>query len=124
MSKKAAKPKLFDLVRHKIQALHYSRRTEKTYIGWIRRYILFHGKRHPSQMGEKEINEFLSYLAVKKKVTASTQNQALCAIVFLYRQILNKDVGILEGLIRARRPTRLPVVLRRTEMSASPTSPA
>ncbi len=92
------KPRFPDLVSQKIQTLHYSRRTEKTYIGWIKRFILFHGKRHPVKMGEKEINRFLSYLAIKKQVTASTQNQALCAIVFLYRQVLNKDIGLLEGL--------------------------
>jgi len=110
------KPRLLDLVSHKIQTLHYSRRTEKTYIGWIKRFILFHGKRHPVKMGEKEINRFLSYLAIKKQVTASTQNQALCAIVFLYRQVLNKDIGLLEGLIGAKRPGRLPVVLTKAEV--------
>jgi integron integrase len=110
------KPRLLDLVSQKIQTLHYSRRTEKTYIGWIKRFILFHGKRHPVKMGEKEINRFLSYLAIKKQVTASTQNQALCAIVFLYRQVLNKDIGLLEGLIRAKRPGRLPVVLTKAEV--------
>ncbi len=91
---KSRKPKLFDQVRHKIQALHYSPRTGKTYIGWIKRFIFFQGKRHPIEMGEKEINEFLSFLAIKKKVTASTQNQALCAIVFLYRHVLNRDIGL------------------------------
>ena len=114
----AQKPRLFDLVRQKIQALHYSRSTEKTYIAWIRQYILFHHKRHPSKMGKNEINEFLTYLAVKRKVSASTQNQALCAIVFLYKQILNIDIGLLEGIIRAQRPIRLPVVLSKAEVIA------
>ena len=110
------KPRLFDRVRQIIQALHYSPRTEKTYIGWIKRFIFFHGKRHPIEMGEKEINEFLSFLAIKKNVTASTQNQALCAIVFLYRHVLNRDIGLLDGLIRAKRPGRLPVVLTKAEV--------
>ena len=114
----AQKPRLFDLVRQKIQALHYSRSTEKTYIAWIRQYILFHHKRHPSKMGKNEINEFLTYLAVKRKVSASTQNQALCAIVFLYKQILYIDIGLLEGIIRAQRPIRLPVVLSKAEVIA------
>ncbi len=112
-----SKPRLLDLVRQKIQALHYSRRTEKTYIGWIKRFIFFHGKRHPSEMGEKEINQFLTFLAIRKQVTASTQNQALCAIVFLYRHVLDRDIGLLEGLIRAKRPGRLPVVLTKAEVS-------
>lgn len=110
------KSRLFDRVRQIIQALHYSPRTEKTYIGWIKRFIFFHGKRHPIEMGEKEINEFLSFLAIKKNVTASTQNQALCAIVFLYRHVLNRDIGLLDGLIRAKRPGRLPVVLTKAEV--------
>jgi len=110
------KPRLFDRVRQIIQTLHYSPRTEKTYIGWIKRFIFFHGKRHPIEMGEKEINEFLSFLAIKKNVTASTQNQALCAIVFLYRHVLNRDIGLLDGLIRAKRPGRLPVVLTKAEV--------
>jgi len=89
-----SKPRLLDLVRQKIQALHYSRRTEKTYIGWIKRFIFFHGKRHPSEMGEKEINQFLTFLAIRKQVTASTQNQEMSANVFLYRHILDRDIGI------------------------------
>jgi len=110
------KPRLFDRVRQIIQALHYSPRTEKTYIGWIKRFIFFCGKRHPIEMGEKEINEFLSFLAIKKNVTASTQNQALCAIVFLYRHVLNRDIGLLDGLIRAKRPGRLSIVLTKGEV--------
>ncbi|MFO7866719.1 MAG: phage integrase N-terminal SAM-like domain-containing protein [Candidatus Aminicenantes bacterium] len=101
------KPRLPDLVRQRIHALHYSRKTEQTYIGWIKRYIFFHNKRHPAEMGEKEINQFLSFLAINKKVSASTQNQALCAIVFLYRQVFGRDIGLIEGLIRAKRPERL-----------------
>jgi integron integrase len=115
-SSRKPKTKLLDQVRHKIQALHYSPRTEETYIGWIKRFIFFHGKRHPIEMGENEINMFLSFLAIKKKVTASTQNQALCALVFLYRQVFNRDIGLIEGLIRAKRPDRLPVVLTKSEV--------
>ena len=112
------KPKLLDRVREAIRIRHYSRRTEKTYVGWIRRFILFHGKRHPSEMGEAEITRFLSSLAVESKVSASTQNQALNALLFLYRQVLNQDLSWLEGVVRARRTRRLPVVLTRDEVRA------
>lgn len=111
-------PYLLQQVCKAIQTRHYSRRTEQTYVLWIKRFVLFHGGRHPSEMCEKEINGFLSHLAVKEHVSASTQNQALCAIVFLYRHILNKDVGVLDGLIRAKRPKRLPVVLTKQEVKA------
>jgi hypothetical protein len=86
----AQAPKLLDQVRQAIRARHYSKRTEKTYVDWIKRFIYFHGKRHPLQMGEPEINRFLTDLAIRKKVSASTQNQALSAILFLYQQVLNK----------------------------------
>lgn len=82
------KPKLLELVHEAIQARHYSPRTEKTYVSWVRRFILFHDKRHPGEMGEAEINAFLSHLGVKGRVSASTQNQALGAILFLYRHVL------------------------------------
>jgi site-specific recombinase XerD len=82
------KPKLLDQVRQAIRARHYSKRTEKTYVGWTKRFIYFHGKRHPLEMGESEINQFLTDLAVSKKVSASTQNQALSAILFLYPHVL------------------------------------
>lgn len=111
-------PYLLQQVRKAVQTHHYSGRTEQTYVNWIKRLILFHGKRHPSEMGEKEINEFLSHLAVNEHVSASTQNQALCAIVFLYRHILNKEIGLLNGLIRAKKPKRLPVVLTKQEVKA------
>lgn len=88
--KKYPGPRLLDQVRQRIQSLHYSKRTEKTYVRWIKRFILYHGKRHPVEIGRKEINEFLSFLAIKKKVAASTQNQALCVLVFLYRHVLNR----------------------------------
>jgi integron integrase len=112
------KPRLLDRVREAVRARHYSRRTEKTYVAWIRRYILFHGKRHPSEMGPVEITQFLSWLAVKGKVAASTQNQALSAILFLYRAVLEQDVPWLDGVVRAKRPERLPVVLTRDEIRA------
>jgi integron integrase len=105
------KPKLLDQVRQKIRLKHYSIRTEQSYVAWVRRFILFHGKRHPDQMGQAEVEAFLTDLAVRGKVAASTQNQALCAILFLYRTVLKLDV--LKGLdaVRAKRPLRLPTVL-------------
>lgn len=112
------KPKLLDQVRDVIRMRHYSRRTEKAYVGWIRRFILFHNKRHPSQMGEKEISRFLSALAVESKVSASTQNQALNALLFLYGQVLNHEISWLEDIVRAKRPRHLPVVLTREEVRA------
>lgn len=109
-------PKLLDRVRIAIRTRHYSLRTEEAYVGWIRRYIFFHNKRHPLEMGEPEINSFLSHLAVKDQVSASTQNQALCALVFLYRHVLEKPFPTLDKLIRAKRPVRLPVVMTRAEV--------
>ncbi len=109
-------PKLLDRVRIAIRTRHYSLRTEEAYVGWIRRYIFFHNKRHPLEMGEPEINAFLSHLAVKDRVSASTQNQALCALLFLYRQVLEKPFPTLENLVRAKRPARLPTVLTRAEV--------
>jgi integron integrase len=90
--------------------------TEKAYVGWIKRFIFFHHKRHPAEMGENEIGRFLSSLATDSHVSASTQNQALNALLFLYREILNKDIGYLNGIVRAKRPHRLPVVLTRQEV--------
>ena len=95
---------------------HLSRSTERSYVGWVRRYILFHGKRHPAEMAEGEINAFLTHLAVEGKVSASTQTQALCALLFLYRHVLGIQIGELEGLVRARRPRRLPLVLTQEEV--------
>lgn len=109
------KPKLLDQVREKIRLKHYSIRTEECYVDWIKRYIVFHGKRHPLEMDEREVEQFLTDLAVKKKVSASTQNQALSALVFLYREVLNKDIGWMDNLVRAKQPQRLPVVLTETE---------
>ena len=87
------KPKLLDLVCHTIRLKHYSIRTERAYINWIKRFILFHQKRHPASMGAPEVRAFLSHLAVEQKVASSTQRQTLSTIVFLYREILNQEVG-------------------------------
>jgi site-specific recombinase XerD len=112
----ASPPKLLDRVRIAIRTRHYSRSTEQTYVSWIRRFILFHGKRHPIEMGKEEVGQFLSHLAVDGRVAASTQNQALNALVFLYKQVLERDVGLIDGVVRAKRPKRLPVVLTRDEV--------
>jgi len=111
-------PKLLDQVRAKIRTMHYSRRTEEAYINWIKKFIFFHNKRHPVEMGEKEISAFLSHLAVAGNVAASTQNQAMCAIVFLYKRILNKDMGEFKGLIWAKRPAKLPEVFTTEEVDS------
>jgi integron integrase len=114
----AAKPRLLDQVRATIRRKHYSIRTEDTYVHWIKRYIFFHNKRHPAEMAEPEIEQFLSHLAVQLKVAASTQNQALNALVFLYREVLGKQIGVMQNLERAKQPQRLPVVLTETEVRA------
>ena len=100
----ATPPKLLDQVRNLIRLKHYSIRTEETYVGWIKRYIFFHKKRHPKEMGEKEISEFLTDLAVNQKVAASTQNQAFNALLFLYREVLNREFGDLGEVVRAKKP--------------------
>jgi integron integrase len=105
-------------VRASIRLRHYSPRTEESYVFWIRRFILYHGKRHPSEMGAREIAAFLSHLAERRHVSSSTQNQALSAIIFLYRQVLNQEVGTLDGVVWAKRAKRLPVVLARDEVAA------
>jgi len=111
-----AEPKLLDRMRALMRTRHYSIRTEDAYVQWARRYILHHGKRHPSAMGAEEINAFLSHLAVERNVAASTQNQALSAILFLYRDVLGDEVPWLTDLIRAPRREHLPVVLTRAEV--------
>jgi integron integrase len=108
--------KLLDRVRETVRRKHYSIRTEKSYVVWIRRYILFHNKRHPQEMGHVEIEAFLTYLAVKRKVSASTQNQAFSAILLLYRDVLNKDLDFPIDSVRAKRPKRLPTVLTKEEV--------
>ncbi len=109
-------PKLLDQLRSQLRAGHYSRRTERTYVDWVRRFIFFHRLRHPAEMGEPEINAFLTSLAVKDKVSASTQNQALSALLFLYRRVIGRPIGDLGEVIRARKPKRLPVVMTREEV--------
>jgi integron integrase len=106
---------LLDRVRTLIRTRHYSYRTEQAYIHWIKRYILFHNKRHPAEMGAPEVTQFLSNLAVVHNVSASTQNQALAALLFLYRNVLSIDLPWLEEVVRAKKPTRLPVVLTKQE---------
>lgn len=118
MSNDSQKPKLLDQVRQHLRVLHYSIRTEDAYVQWIRRFILFHGKRHPREMGEPEVEQFLSYLAVEGQVAASTQNQALAALLFLYKVVLDMPLRERIDASRAKRPERLPVVLTRDEVRA------
>jgi integron integrase len=113
---KTKKPRLLDQVRETIRTKHYSIRTEQSYVQWIRRYIPFHRKKHPKNMGEKEINAFLKHLAVNRNVTASTQTQALSAILFLYKEVLGEEIGFIENIYRAKKPRRLPVVFSRQEV--------
>jgi site-specific recombinase XerD len=112
------KPKLLDQVRAAIRVRHYSIRTEEAYVRWVREFILFHHKRHPEEMGEAEVSRFLTHLAVNHKVTASTQNQALSALLFLYRNVLNRELGQFPDVERAKAPQRLPVVFTREEVRA------
>ncbi len=109
--------KLMEEVQNTLRLHHYSYRTEETYIQWIRRFILFHGKRHPRETGAAEIQEFLSDLAVRGRVSASTQNQALSAILFLYQKVLQIDLSWMDDIVRAKRSVRIPVVLTRDEVS-------
>jgi integron integrase len=103
-------------VRDEIRARHYSRRTEKAYWHWIRRFIFFHGKRHPAMMGAAEVSAFLSWLATDRNVAAATQNQALSALLFLYRGVLGVELSWLDEMVRAQRPVRLPTVLSEAEV--------
>jgi integron integrase len=111
-------PKLLDRVRDAVRTRHYSRRTEEAYAAWIRRYIVFHRKTHPGQMGAAEISQFLTWLAVDRRVSASTQNQALSALLFLYKQVLSIELAAVPPVVRARTPDRLPVVLSSDEVGA------
>ena len=110
------KPRLIDQTRNVLRLHHYSIRTEENYIQWIKRFIFFHNKRHPKEMGEKEVSAFLTHLAVDKHVSASTQNQALSAILFLYKRVLDIKLEWLDNVVRAKRPKYLPVVLTKTEV--------
>jgi len=107
--------RLLERVRVALRTLHYSARTEKAYVGWIRRFIVFHGKRHPETMGEIEIGAFLSSLATEAKVAASTQNQALAALLFLYQEVLGRELRWMGNLVHAKRPAHVPVVLTPAE---------
>src|SRR5262245_2607482 len=113
-----SRQRLLDRVHHTIQTMHYSRRTEKAYVHWIRRFVVHHGRRHPAELGADEVRSFLSYLAVHKRVSASTQNQALCALVFLYGPVLGLELEPIADIERAQTPRRLPVVLTQTEVKA------
>jgi integron integrase len=106
-------PKLLDRLRGVARLRHLSLRTEQAYSDWVRRFVLFHGKRHPKEMGVEEVRQFLSHLAVEGRISASTQNQALCALLFLYRDVLQVELPLIEGLERAKRPARVPVVFTR-----------
>lgn len=110
------KPKLLEQVRDVIRRKHYSIRTEQAYVDWIKRFIIYHGKRHPGEMAEEEVAEFLTHLARDLNVAASTQNQALSALLFLYKEVLRHEIGWLERVERARKPPKLPVVLSRGEV--------
>lgn len=114
----SSKPKLLDQVREKIRVKHYSLRTEEAYVHWIKRFIFFHGKRHPKEMAAPEVEAFLSHLATEGKVAASTQSQALSAILFLYRQVLGVELSWLENVTWAKKPERLPVVLTLQEVKS------
>ena len=111
-------PKLLDQVRDRLRTLHYSLRTEESYVNWIKRFIIHNGKKHPKDMGAAEVEAFLTSLAVARKVSASTQNQALAAILFLYREVLGIDLPWLQDVTRAKRSRRLPVVLSKAELQA------
>jgi integron integrase len=112
----AQKPKLLDCVRDAIRARHYSRRTEEAYLLWVRRFIVFHGKRHPRELGEAAVVAFISSLA-NRDVSASTQNQALSAVLFLYEVVIGQKLPWMDGIVRAQRSARLPVVLSREEVA-------
>jgi integron integrase len=109
-------PRLLDRLRAAIRTKHYSPKTEEAYVRWARQFVLFHGKRHPIELGETEVAQFLQHLAVNKSVAASTQNQALNALLFLYGSVLNKPLGKLPNVLRAKRPKRLPTVLRQEQV--------
>ena len=112
----AAKPRLLDFLRTEIRKRHYSYRTEKQYVGWVKRFIQFHDGQHPKALGAPEVEAFLSHLASNQDVAAATQAPALAALLFLYRRVLRVDLPWLDNVTRARRPKRLPVVLNRDEV--------
>ena len=111
-------PRLLDQVRDRLRVKHYSMRTEATYLQWIRRFILFHNKKHPREMGGPQVEAFLSHLATDARVAASTQNQALSALLFLYREVLQIDLPWMDDVVRAKRPKHVPVVLTQNDVRA------
>ena len=111
-----ATPSLLEQLRVAIRTRHYSRRTEEAYVGWVRRFVLFHGRKHPEGLSAAEVRDFLSSLAVREKVSSATQNQARAALVFLYRDVLQLSLDSLEGIVSAKRGRRLPSVLDRDEV--------
>lgn len=111
-------PKLLDQVRECLRTKHYSYRTDQAYVHWIKQFIFFHNKKHPRDMSKEEVSAFLTHLAVARHVSASTQNQALAALLFLYREVLNTEIGWIDNVVRAKKPQRLPVVLTREEVRA------
>jgi len=111
-------PRLYDRVVEVLRARHYSRRTEEACLHWIRRFLVFHNRTHPRELAEGDVNRFLTHLAVKENVAASTQNQALAAVLFLYERVLEQPLDRIEGVVRARKPKRLPAVLTREEVAA------
>jgi integron integrase len=117
MGREPHKSRLLELVRGRCRVKHYSLRTEEAYLGWIKRFIIYHGKRHPSEMGGVEVEQFLTHLAVHGHVAPSTQNQALSALLFLYREVLRLQLPWMENVVRAKRPSRLPVVLSVAEVT-------
>jgi integron integrase len=113
-----AKPRLLDQMRDRLRTQHYSYRTEQQYLFWVRRFILFHGKRHPRDLGSNEVTTFLTHLAVDRRVAAATQSQALSAVLFLYRKVLEIELPSLDSVVRAKTPKRLPVVLTAAEVKS------
>ena len=111
-------PRLLDQLRHQIRLRHYSYRTELTYVGWVKRFILFHEKKHPASMGGPEVEAWLSHLATERKVAAATQAQALASVLFLYKQVLRSELPWLDNVVRSSQPRRLPVVLTQAEARA------
>lgn len=114
-----SEPKLLDQLRGRLRVKHYSIRTEQAYVDWVRRFVLFHDKRHPRGLGQIEVETFLTDLAVRRRVSASTQNQAKSAILFLYKEVINKELPWLNGVVAARVSQRLPVVLTVEEVNAA-----
>jgi len=116
VSQSAAPRLLYQMRGKQLRSLHYSYRTEQAYIPWVRRFILFSGKRHPREMGKPEVEKFLTHLAVDRNVASSTQNQALSAILFLYQKVLGIELDWLDDVVRAKMPEKLPVVLTQEEV--------